>query len=81
MRASRLHEQRKMLEQTTNSHLPDQSVGVSTIPTVIGGWLLELHRAVPSAPLDKSVGLLTCLWMNIRYFITIVNIEFEKPIR
>ncbi len=67
-----------MLEHTTNSHLPDQSVGVSTIPTVVGGWLLELHRAVPSAPLDKSVGVLICLKVNIRYFIAIVNIEFEE---
>jgi hypothetical protein len=31
--------------------LPD---GVSTFPTSAGGGLLELHRAVPSAPLDEG---------------------------
>jgi hypothetical protein len=30
-------------------------VGLSTVPTVVVGGLLELHRADPSAPLDEVV--------------------------
>jgi hypothetical protein len=37
----------------TASHLPDNTAGIGTVP--FSGWLPRLHRAGPSASLDKSV--------------------------
>jgi len=36
------------------SHLPDHSVGIGTLKNGKVFWLPRLHRAVPSASLDKS---------------------------
>jgi hypothetical protein len=40
--------------QETSSSSSTIAVGISTIPDDIVGGLLELQRAVPSAPLDES---------------------------
>ncbi len=39
----------------TSSSYSAIAAGISTFPYIVGGWLLELQRAVPSAPLDESV--------------------------
>src|SRR5665811_14961 len=60
----------------TSSSYSTIAVGISTFPYIVGGWLLELRRAVPSAPLDESVQI-RLLISTVRGKIAAVNPQCE----
>jgi hypothetical protein len=64
------------LDLETSSSASAIAVGVSTFPNVFDGWLLELQRAVPSAPLDESVHI-QLLGCTVRWSLENVNLVNE----